>query len=190
MIRMFVLLIGLAGCGGSSVSSGGGAVMVDFDTLQDAVSSTGITPFAAIPDSGTHRYDGQMALNLPLGTTPHATYLGRFDLRLSFADASVASAGTVKAFTAVNENTLGGELVFSGGTLVPNADPNRDFVMFADLGGKLTNGATTYDLDAQVAADIYGLTADGVAGQVFSGVIRQGDDIDIFDGSFAGKKVP
>ncbi|MDP5360765.1 MAG: hypothetical protein NWP79_01270, partial [Paracoccaceae bacterium] len=156
-------------------------------SFRQSVIDTGVTPFSQVPDSGHHRYSGQMALNLPFGSMPRAEYIGAFDLTLAVGGGSLGASGQVAGLTDGNGSDLGGALAFGGGMLMPDADPRRDFLWLADLEGDLTKDGIVYDLSAKIRGDFYGADADGLAGLVYAGAIRQGGDIDIFDGSFAGR---
>lgn len=184
MIRAFLSCVCLAGCGGGS---DGPAPAVDFDAFRQSILDTGVTPLSQVPDSGAHRYTGQMALNLPFGGIPAAEYIGQFDLALAVGGGSLGATGQVGGFTSGTGAALGGALQFDGGQLFPDADPARDFLWRADLGGALTKDGTVYELSATISGDFYGAEAEGLAGLVSAGAIRQGDEIDIFDGSFAGR---
>ncbi len=184
MIRTFLLCLCLAGCGGGSA---GAEPAVDFATFRQSILDTGVTPLSQVPESGTHSYTGQMALNLPFGGIPRDEYIGRFDLSMAFGGGSLGASGQVGGFTSGEGAELGGVLQFTGGALFPDAHPARDFLWRADLEGSLTKDSTVYDLSATISGDFYGAEAEGLAGLVYAGAIRQGDEIDIFDGSFAGQ---
>ena len=185
----FILIAGLAGC------SGGGdtEVVVDrqaeFDDLYASVVGDLITPFSLIPDSGSYLYSGQMQLNVPLGSAPKEPYFGEFDMTIAISDMSAGITGGVDGFTSVDGDTLGGRLAFSEGTLLPDADPDRYYLLTAEIDGQLTSDGVEYDLSGNVAADLYGIEADGIAGVVFGDII-EGDNVDIFDGKFAGREDP
>jgi hypothetical protein len=183
----FILLIGLAGCGGSGASSVDR--QVTFDQMHQAVVSQQITPFSQVPDGGSYLYSGQMQLNLPIGASTRAPYFGSFDMSIAVSDTTAGMTGDVGGFTGADGDALGGTLVFSGGTLLPDADPDRYYLISADIDGQLTSGGVGYDLSGRVAADFYGPDADSIAGVVF-GDITQGGNVDIFDGAFAGRAVP
>ena len=188
-MRFLLLCTVLAGCGGSG-SSGSLLQSLDYDAFEADVVAPGVTPVSFVPTSGTHDYAGFMQLNLPLGEIPAQLYQGQFEISLTFDNVSVAASGNADGFINENGNELAGDLTFGGGLLVITADPDRDFLLFADIDGQLTDAGTSYDLSARVAADLYGTEATGLAGRVFSGAISDGTSLDIFDGTFAGEKVP
>lgn len=191
MVRCFgfLVLLGLAGCGGGGAASRTQSQVASFAALHDSVVNSQITPFGQIPAGGRHTYAGQMRLDLPLGATPSAAYYGDLTLGLDVGAATITATGTAGGFTTADQHTLGGALAISGGTFLPNADPDRYFLMFADIGGRLNDGGVGYDLTGRIAADFYGSSGEGVAGLVF-GDIAQGGNIDVFDGTFAAKKTP
>lgn len=188
MKRVIFLCMVLAGCGGGS--GGSDAQNLDFDAFHAGVVAEGVTPISFVPTSGSHNYAGIMELNLPLGAVPQQAYQGQFNISIAFDSANVAATGQASGFTNDAGNTLSGALAFDGGTLVPSADPDRDFLMFVDIGGRLTDDGTPYDLSARVAADLYGAEANGIAGRVFAGAISDGTAVADFDGTFAGQKNP
>lgn len=187
MVRVFFLFVGLAGCAG-----GGGQTSsdVDYATLYQSIVNVGVTPFSQVPDSGDHRYTGQMVLDLPFGAIPREDYVGSFNVTFAVDGTSVGASGQVSGFSNMSGDDLGGALAFGGGMMFPDADPARDFLLMADLDGNLIKNGVTYDVSAKIQGDFYGQEADGLAGLVYAGAIRQGDDVDVFDGSFAGNAAP
>lgn len=186
MIRILLSCVCLAGCGGGSVSDGA-SLVIDFPTFRQGIIDTGVTPLSEVPDSGDHRYQGQIALNLPFGSIPAEAYVGNFTLVLAVDSGSLDATGLVSGFTSGSGAELEGALAFGRGQLFPDADPAQDFLLQADLVGDLTKDGIDYGLSARISGDFYGQNADGLAGLVYAGVIRQGDDVDVFDGSFAGQ---
>ncbi len=188
MTRVSILLLCLAGCGGSG-STDPSVSMARFTAYQQSVVDLGVTPLALVPDRGGHNYAGQMALDLPMGA-PAQTFIGEFDLFVLMDGTALTASGEVGGFENAQGDVLGGSLGFSGGDIFETADPDRDFLMSADLAGQLTKDAVVYDLSARLQGDFFGNNAEGVAGVIYAGRITQGTDVDIFDGSFAGRLVP
>lgn len=188
MIRLSVILLCLAGCGGSG--GGGSAVtMATYSAYHQSVVDLGVAPLSLVPDRGAQNYAGQMALDIPIGA-PAETYIGNFDLSIRMDGTDLAASGGVNGFQNAAGDVLGGRLAFSGGDIFEAADPGRDFLMSADLAGQLTKDAIIYDLSAKLQGDFFGNNVEGIAGVIYAGRITQGGDLDIFDGSFAGALVP
>ncbi len=196
MLRALFLCVCLAAC-----SSGGGSPdpepEVTYSDYYDSVLDLQVTPLSQVPDGGSYNYSGQMALNLPLDAAKQE-YIGAFDLSLDVGTSTVDATGRVSNFTDQGGDTLGGALAFSGGIMNPGADPDRDFLMYADLDGALTKDGTTFDLTAKLRADFYGPDIDAVAGVVYGGRIEHDKAtggftervVDVFDGTFAGQAMP
>ena len=185
-----LILMALAACGSSSGGSGPVTQAVDFDTFEAEVMAQGVTPVSFVPTGGSHEYAGLMQLNLPLGAVLPEIYEGQFVLGLAFDNAAVAASGTADGFVNDDGRVLTGDLIFGGGSLMLDADPDLDFLLRANLNGQLTDQATTYDLSAQFVADFYGMDATGFAGLILGGTIVEGANLDIFDGTLVGEKVP
>jgi hypothetical protein len=187
MWRFWTLLFGLSACGGGG--GGGQRATVDsFSQMHAAVTAAAVTPLAQVPTNGRHIYTGMMALNLPIGGAAATEYVGAFEIGIAMNGSTASASGTADSF-AGGGGALSGALTVSGGTLFPTADPDRDFLILADLDGHLGEGGTDYALDGTIVADFYGADAAAMAGTVF-GDIAQGGNVDIFDGAFAAEKDP
>jgi hypothetical protein len=182
MWRFWALLFGLSACGGG----GQRATVESFSQMHGAVTATGVTPFSQVPTSGRHIYTGMMALNLPFGGAAATEYVGALEIGIAMNGSTASASGMVDSFAEAG-GALTGALTVSGGTLFPNADPDRNFLILANLDGNLGKGGTDYALDGTIVADFYGADAAAMAGTVF-GDISQGGNIDIFDGAFAAEK--
>ncbi len=187
MWRFWVLLLGLSACGGGEGGSER-AEVTSFSQMHDAVMAAGVTPFAQVPTGGRHSYTGMMALNLPIGGTAAAEYMGAFEISITMNGSTASASGIADGFAGA-DGALSGVLTVSGGTVFPNADPDRDFLILADLDGNLGKEGTDYALNGTIVADFYGADAAAMAGTVF-GDIAQGGNIDIFDGAFVAEKDP
>lgn len=183
---MLSICLALAGCGGGG---GSGSAPVDFETYHAQIIGQGVTPQSLMPTGGTHNYAGTMVLNLPLGTAPRTAYEGDFAIGLAFGAGNVSGSGQASAFESADGTTLSGALTLGAVRRAPGNDPGNDYQLLADLDGQLSHGDADYTLSAQVAADLYGREADGIAGDVFAGTITS-DALDVFDGVFAGQRVP
>ena len=187
MIRVIIICLALSAC-----ASGGGSPLPEI-TMDDAfasVTNPGVTPLSVLPDSGSHRYQGLMQLDLPVGTRPRTAYTGDFVMTVAISTSAVSVTGDARGFAAQDGTHLGGALSFVGGALDRTADPDLDYQLSAELEGTLTDAGTAYALRAEVWADFYGMDADGIAGVIARGSIRAGDDYNDFNGRLAGERAP
>ncbi|WP_322892090.1 MULTISPECIES: hypothetical protein [unclassified Yoonia] len=186
MIRILPLVCCLAACSGGGA---GNPVPGDaFATLQDGVTVHGITPFATLPETGDVAYEGRVRLNLPLGGATPAVFEGDLDLRVSFGITPDPVTGRIGNLHGAG-GAVTGSLQIGEGVLYPAAR-ERDYQFTAGLSGTLTQNALPHSITAEMSGDFYGPAGAGVAGVIARGAVRQGDEIDIFDGSFAAARAP
>lgn len=195
-ILSFVLCLacGLAGCsggGGGDVGVGAGVVLPAdaFFTLRDRVMVPGITPFATLPPTGEVAYTGRVRLTLPLGSAVAAPYQGDLDLRVRFGATPDPVTGRIGNLQG-GAGAVTGHLQISDGRFYPDAAAARDYQFTADLSGTLTQNAVAHDVTAEMSGDFHGPQGAGVAGVIARGAVRQGDDLRLFDGSFAAERSP
>ena len=184
MKRVICVISILAGCS----SGADGSDAPGFESYTAQVQGVGVTPASQTPERGEHIYQGMMQLNLPLPDTSREQYLGQMSLSIAPDISTIDVTGRATDFETDDADALSGTLEISGGTLLPDADPDRDFLWIADLSGTLADGGTDLTLGARLFGDFYGMEATGVAGEVVGGTIRTSDWDDIFDGAFAAEK--
>lgn len=189
MIRILLLVCCLAACsGGGGGGAGTSAPRDAFATLQDGVTVRGVTPFATLPETGEVSYGGRVRLNLPLGGAAPALFEGDLDLRVSFGGAPDPVTGSIGNLQGAG-GVVTGSLQIGEGVLYPAAR-ERDYQFTAELSGTLTQNALPHTITAQMSGDFYGPAGVGIAGVIARGAVRQGDGIDLFDGSFAAEASP
>jgi hypothetical protein len=154
--------------------------------LQDHVTTLGLTPFVTLPTTGTATYDGRVRLNLPLGGAAPAPYFGDLDLQVAFGASADPVTGTIGDLRGAT-GAVTGALQIEGGVFFPSATA-RDYQFTADLSGTLTQNALAHGVTAEMSGDFYGQQGAGLAGVIARGVVRQGDEIDIFYGTFAAER--
>lgn len=189
MIRILLLVCCLAACSGGGGGGAGNPASGDaFAALQDRVTAQGITPFATLPDAGDVTYGGYVRLNLPLGGAAPAGYDGDLELRVGFGGAPDPVTGSIGNLQGAG-GVVTGSLQIGEGVLYPAAR-ERDYQFTAELSGTLTQNALPHTITAQMSGDFYGPAGAGIAGVIARGAVRQGDGIDLFDGSFAAEASP
>lgn len=187
MKRILPLVWCLAACSGGGGGGAGNPAPGDaFAALQDRVTVQGITPFATLPETGDVVYDGRVRLNLPLGGAAPALYDGDLDLRMSFGTTPDPVTGSISNLQGA-EGAATGSLQIGDGVFYPAA-PERDYQFTAELSGTLTQNAVPHVITAEMSGDFFGPAGAGVAGVIARGAVRQSDEIDIFDGSFAAER--
>lgn len=187
MIRILLLVCCLAACSGGGGGGAGNPASGDaFAALQDRVTAQGITPFATLPDAGDVTYGGYVRLNLPLGGAAPAGYDGDLELRVGFGGAPDPVTGSIGNLQGA-AGAVTGILQIDAGVFYPDA-PTRDYQFTADLSGTLTQNGVPHMITAEMSGDFYGPQGAGVAGVIARGAVRQGDQIDIFDGRFAAER--
>lgn len=187
MIRILPLVCCLAACsGGGGGGAGNPAPRDAFATLQDGVTVRGITPFATLPETGDAAYDGRVRLNLPLGAAAPALFEGDLDLRVSFGGAPDPVTGSIDNLQGAG-GAVTGSLQIGDGVLYPAAR-ERDYQFTAELSGNLSQHGVAHGISAEMSGDFYGPAGAGIAGVIARGAVRQGDEIDSFDGSFAAER--
>jgi hypothetical protein len=188
MIRVLALICCLAACSGGG---GGGLPPVApdaaFSALHDRVTAQGITHFAALPTEGAADYRGLVRLVLPLGSAAAAPYHGDLDLRIGFGAAADPVQGSIANLRGA-AGSVTGMLQIGDGMLYPAAAPARDYQFSAALSGTLVQNGQSHDLSGALSGDFFGTSGQGIAGVIYRGMIRHGDEIDIFDGSFAADR--
>ncbi|WP_019956839.1 hypothetical protein [Yoonia vestfoldensis] len=187
MIRILPLFCCLAACSGAGAGGAGNPAPGDaFAALQDRVTVQGITPFATLPETGDVAYDGRVRLTLPLGGAAPSLYDGDLDLRVSFGTNPDPVTGSIGNLQGAG-GAVTGSLQIGDGVFYPIA-PERDYQFTAGLSGSLTQNAISHVITAEMSGDFYGLQGAGVAGVIARGAVRQGDEIDVFDGSFGAER--
>ncbi|WP_424179514.1 hypothetical protein [Yoonia sp. TsM2_T14_4] len=184
------IVFGLAACsggGGGDVGAGNGAPADGFAALRDRVTTAGITPFATLPTMGEVAYAGRVRLSLPLGGAAAARYDGDLDLRVHFGAAPDPVTGRIGNLQG-GAGPVTGHLQISDGRFYPDAATARDYQFTAELSGTLTQNAVAHDVTAEMSGDFHGPQGAGVAGVIARGAVRQGDDLQLFDGSFAAER--
>ncbi|MBQ2260473.1 MAG: hypothetical protein II336_03790 [Loktanella sp.] len=186
MIRFLALFFCLAACAGGPGAGLPDAQPLGMDQLTARVTAAGRSYAAALPDTGTARYHGLARLNLPSAAATQP-YQGDLALVVAFGGAADPLTGTISGLQGPG-GALTGDLQINGGTLFADAQAGRDYQFSANLAGQLGQGGQTQDLTAALSGDFYGTTGDGMAGVIYRGVIRQGDEVDVFDGVFAAER--
>lgn len=188
MIRCIAIMFCLAACaGGPKAGLPEAAPPLGFDALRAQVIAQGPAFAAALPASGTAVYHGKAQLDLPLDLTTPQPYQGDLTVNVTFGGAADPLTGTITGLQGPAGN-LAGQLTISDGTLVADARTARDYQFDARLAGTLVQGAQSNDIAARIAGDFYGTSGTAMAGVIYSGVLRQGNENDIFDGAFVAQK--
>lgn len=185
MKRVCIVLIYLAGCSGGS---GGTSQATSFADYHQSIVDLGVASAALLPDRGSLEYEGQIVLNLPLRAAAE-DYQGSFTFSMDFDGADFAASGEVTGLTNDAGARLTGVLDVDGGVIFENVDPQKDYLFGADLNGTLAKDAVDYDLSAKIQGDFHGNQVEGITGIVYAGRVIDGDNVDVFDGRFAGERV-
>lgn len=158
-------------------------------TLIAGISSTGYTDLRTIPVSGGATYEGIISGDLA-NTTDRLTdtVIGELALNVSFNASSAAVSGTAANFRDDNGEAMTGNLVFSGGALNRDRDPENDATLTLLADGNLRD-ATGRNLvfGVRLEGDFLGDTYNAVGGDAL-GRVTYDDTIQDFDGTFIAKR--
>lgn len=141
-----------------------------------AVSDLSGMVFGALPSSGTSEYIGALDFS---GGQLHA----HGDLHLTVDFGNDAVDGYLKNIEGRSEN-LEGLLTMSNGYLCRCADPKKDYVFEAQIGGKLASSATLHVIDAVLLGTFESSILDVTLGTVTGTIQTDGNDNDPLFGTF------
>lgn len=168
MTQLRLALVGIpmlslvAACGGTTGGAGGGSAADiayadasgDYRALlaEYPGNAGSLTPIANIPFSGTAAFDGNAAINLPTagGTT---SLVGDSEMTVNFN--SDTFTGRMDDFYGTEGGApatrYAGQLTMTGGTL----NVTRGFVLQSGLGGTLSNGSDTLQVNGTLGGNFH-----------------------------------
>ena len=182
------MLLCLAGCGGGGGGNeNGGPTPGQIDGQIDGQE---VSDPSLLPTTGRASYDGYMRAALPTGEDgARVEYLADLTLAVNFGAGFDQIRGQASGFEARDGVPLSGGLAITDGSIFRGTDSSAAYSFDADLDGTLSDGRASYTIDASMDGEFINQTQTAVRGLVFGDITGPGGQ-DIFDGTFAGTRIP